>query len=51
MEWLINLFEPEVLSLLVPIIVIIGGFVYAVINAHYRHQERLNKLKRGFMED
>ncbi len=48
MEWLGKIFQPEILSLLIPIIFIIAAFVYAAVNAHYRHVERIEKIKQGF---
>lgn len=51
MEWLSQIFKPEVLSLLIPIVAIIGAFVVAALNAHHKHQERLEKIKQGFQVD
>jgi len=51
MEWLSQLLRPEVLSLLIPIIVIVGIFCITVIKAHNKHQERLEKIKQGFNPD
>lgn len=50
MEWLTQLLRPEVLSLLIPIIVIVAVFTFTVIKAHNKHQERLEKIKQGFTE-
>lgn len=51
MDWLGKIFQVEVLSLLIPIIFIIGAFVVAAMNAHYKHQERIEKIKQGFNPD
>ena len=48
MEWLSRLLSPEVLSLLIPIVAIVGAFAVAALNAHHKHQERLEKIKQGF---
>lgn len=51
MEWLGVIFKPEVLSLLIPIVVIVGAFAVAALSAHYKHQERIEKIKQGFNPD
>ena len=47
MEWLTLLLQKESLVLLIPIIAIIGGFSIAALKAHYKHQERIEKIKQG----
>ncbi len=51
MEWLETLLRPETLSLLIPIVAIIGAFSIAGLKAHHRHQERIEKIKHGFNPD
>jgi hypothetical protein len=51
MDWLASLLKAETLALLIPIIVIICAFSVAALKAHYRHQERIEKIKRGFDPD
>ena len=51
MEWLNTLLKPDTLALLIPIIAIIGAFSVAALKAHYRHQERVEKIKNGFNPD
>ncbi len=51
MEWLGVIFKPEVLSLLIPIVAIVGAFVVAALNAHHKHEERIEKIKQGFNPD
>ncbi|WP_158089099.1 hypothetical protein [Cognaticolwellia mytili] len=51
MEWLESLLRPETLSLLIPIVAIVGAFSVAGLKAHHRHQERIEKIKHGFNPD
>jgi hypothetical protein len=51
MEWLETLLRPETLSLLIPIVAIVGAFSVAALKAHHRHQERIEKIKSGFNPD
>ncbi|MEW6984023.1 hypothetical protein AAD001_15330 [Colwelliaceae bacterium 6471] len=51
MEWLETILRPETLSLLIPIIVIVGAFVIAALKAHHKHEERIEKIKHGFDPD
>jgi len=51
MEWLTQLLRLEVVSLLIPIIVIVAIFCVTVVKAHNKHQERLEKIKQGFNPD
>lgn len=51
MEWLSHILRPEFLSLLIPIVAIIGAFAVAALNAHHKHQERIEKIKQGFNPD
>lgn len=51
MEWLSQFLQPEVLSLLIPIVAIVGAFAVAALNAHHKHQERIEKIKQGFNPD
>ncbi|WP_448565634.1 hypothetical protein [Thalassotalea ganghwensis] len=47
MDWLSRLFTTDVLSLLIPIVAIVGVFAIAGLKAHHRHQERIEKIKQG----
>jgi hypothetical protein len=51
MEWLETLLRPETLSLLIPIVAIVGAFSIAALKAHHRHQERIEKIKNGYNPD
>ena len=51
MEWIQTLLNPATLSLLIPIIAIIGGFSIAALKAHHKHQARIEKIKHGFDPD
>lgn len=51
MEWLSQLFRPEVLSLFIPIVVIIAVFFIVAMKSHHKHQERLEKIKQGSNPD
>jgi len=51
MEWMNTLLNPGTLSLLIPIIAIIGAFAVAALKAHHKHQERIEKIKHGFDPD
>ena len=51
MEWINTLLNPATLSLLIPIIIIIGAFSVAALKAHHKHQERIEKIKNGFDPD
>jgi len=51
MDWLKTLLQPETLSLLIPIVAIIGAFAVAALKAHHRHLERIEKIKNGFNPD
>jgi len=51
MEWLEKLLRAETLSLLIPIIAIIGTFAVIALKAHHRHAERIEKIKQGYDPD
>jgi hypothetical protein len=51
MEWIETLLNPATLSLLIPIIAIVGAFSVAGLKAHHRHQERIEKIKHGIDPD
>jgi len=51
MEWLEKLLSAETLSLLIPIVAIIGAFSVAALKAHHRHIERIEKIKQGYDPD
>ncbi len=51
MEWISGLLQAETLSLIIPIIAIVGAFVVAALKAHHKHTERIEKIKRGFGPD
>ena len=51
MEWFNQLLRPEVLSVIIPIIVIIAVFAITVVKANRKHQKRLDKIRNGFNPD
>lgn len=51
MEWIASLLRADVLSLLIPIIAIVGAFSVAALRAHHKHQERIARIKRGYKPD
>jgi hypothetical protein len=51
MRWIETLLNPATLSLLIPIIAIVGAFSIAALKAHHRHQERIEKIKHGLDPD
>jgi hypothetical protein len=51
MEWIETLLNPATLSLLIPIIAIVGAISVAGLKAHHRHQERIEKIKHGIDPD
>ena len=51
MEWLQALFSVETLSLLIPIVALVGTFIVAALKAHHRHIERIEKIKNGYDPD
>jgi len=51
MEWLDKLLRAETLSLLIPIVAIVGAFSLAALKSHHRHQERIEKIKQGLDPD
>jgi hypothetical protein len=51
MDWIETLLNPATLSLLIPIIAIVGAFSVAGLKAHHRHQERIEKIKHGIDPD
>lgn len=51
MEWLQQLLKAETLSLLIPIVAIVGAFAVAALKAHHRHAERIEKIKQGYDPD
>ena len=51
MEWLETILRPETLSLLIPIVAIVGAFAVAGLKAHHRHLERIERNKNGFNPD
>jgi len=48
MEWLNNFFTQEPLSLAVPVVIIIGIFIYAARRAHIKHLERIKKIDESY---
>lgn len=44
MDWLNNFFIQEPLSLAIPVVIIIGIFIYAARRAHIKHLERIRKI-------
>jgi hypothetical protein len=48
MEWLNNFFIQEPFSLAIPVVVIIGIFVYAARRAHVKHLERIKKIDERY---
>ncbi len=51
MDWINTLLDPGTLSLLIPIVAIVGGFSIAAFKAHHKHIERIEKIKHGFDPD
>jgi len=51
MGWIETLHNPATLSLLIPIIAIIGAFSVTALKAHHRHQERIENIKHGIDPD
>jgi hypothetical protein len=51
MEWIETLLNPATLSLLIPIVAIVGAFSVSGLKAHHRHQERIEKIKHGIDPD
>ncbi|MDX2368955.1 MAG: hypothetical protein QNK36_11205 [Colwellia sp.] len=48
MEWINNFFIQEPFSLVIPVIFIIGVFVYAARRAHIKHLERIKKIDESY---
>jgi len=48
MEWLGNFFTQEPLSIVIPITLIIGVFIYAARRAHIKHLERLKEIDESY---
>lgn len=48
MEWLTNLLSNEPLFISLPIIVIIGVFIYAARRAHLKHKERIKRIDETY---
>ena len=51
MAWLEDLLNPATLSLLIPVVAIVGAFAVAALKAHHKHLERIEKIKHGFDPD
>lgn len=48
MEWLNNFFTQEPLSLAIPVIIIVGIFIYAARRAHIKHLERIKQIDERY---
>ncbi len=48
MEWLSNFFTKELLSIVIPVVIIIGIFIYAARRAHLKHLERIRKIDETY---
>lgn len=44
MDWINNFLIQKPLSLAIPVVVIIGIFIYAARRAHLKHLERIKKI-------
>lgn len=51
MEALSSVLKPEVLSLLIPIVVIIAVFANKALKSHHQHTERMEKIRNGIDPD
>ncbi len=51
MDWLTRLLDPEILSILIPIVAIIGFFAFRGARAYFRHLERMEKIRNGIDPD
>jgi hypothetical protein len=50
MEWLKNIFIQESFSIVIPIIVIIGVFIYAARRAHIKHKARIKEINERYIQ-
>ena len=50
-SWLEQLLEPQRISLLIPVVAIVGGITYATVVAVIRHRERMAKIEQGIDPD
>lgn len=50
MEWLINFFIEESFSIVIPVILIISIFIYAVRRAHIKHIARIKEINERYIE-
>ncbi len=48
MEWLNDFFTQELFSLAIPVVIIIGIFLYAVRRAHFKHLERIRQIDETY---
>lgn len=48
MEWLIDFFTNEPLSIVIPVIIIVSIFIYAARRAHIKHIERIKKIDETY---
>lgn len=48
MDWLNNFFIQQPFSLVIPVTIIIGIFIYAVRRAHLHHIERIRKIDESY---
>lgn len=51
MQWITNIFQPQVLALLIPVIAIIAIFGNKALKAHHQHLERMEKIRNGIDPD
>ena len=50
-SWLTEIAKPEVLGLVAPIVVVIGGVILALAFGIMRHRERIAKIEHGIDPD
>jgi hypothetical protein len=50
MEWLSNFFTQGPFSIAIPVILIVGIFVYAARRAHIKHIERIKKIDDRYIQ-
>jgi hypothetical protein len=51
MDWIKDILDPQVLTLLIPIVAIVGAFSISAFKAHHKHLERIEKIKQGMDPD
>ena len=51
MAWLERVISLHSLIMLIPVSLIVSVFAYAALKAHYKHIERLERIKQGLDTD